>query len=45
MIQSPVVDISVVCGIGGILIVVFSMTIIRATRYIAERTVAETNRI
>lgn len=45
MIKVPEVDITIVSIIGLVLIFVFSITIIRATRYIALKTVAETNRI
>lgn len=45
MINTPPMDITVVTVIGLALTLIFSVTIIRATRYIAERSVAETNKI
>ena len=38
-------DITVVSIIGIVLTLIFSLTIIRATRYIAEKSVAETNKL
>lgn len=45
MIKTPVMDITIVSIIGVVLIGIFSLTIIRATRYIAEKSVADTNKI
>jgi hypothetical protein len=40
MIKTPLMDITLVSVIGICLIVIFSITIIRATKYISERSVA-----
>ena len=45
MIQTPPMDITVVSVIGIVLAIIFSITIIRATRYISQKTVAETNKL
>lgn len=45
MIMTPPMDITIVCIIGIVLLFVFSITIIRATSYLAAKTVAETNKL
>lgn len=40
MINTPPMDVTIVCLIGLFLIIIFSITIIKATKYISERSVA-----
>ena len=45
MINTPPIDVTIVSLLGIFLILIFSFTIIRATKYISERSVAETTKI
>lgn len=45
MIKTPPMDITIVCVLGIVLTILFSITIIRATRYISQKSVADTNKI
>ena len=45
MIKTPLMDISLVVTIGILLTAILAGTIIRATKYISQRSVADTNKL
>ena len=45
MIKTPMMDLTIVITIGIVLTLVLAATIIRATKYISERSVADTNKM